>query len=1098
MSSFLVRLLFIGLFFSFLSCNDNDSSKKSNSNKNIGSLFTKIDKSKSNLSFKNVLKQDLNFNFLNYPYIYTGAGIAVGDINNDGLDDVYVVSNFEDNKLYLNKGNLEFEDITNNSKTNDAAGFSTGVAMLDVNNDGYLDIYVCKAGSLGNDDGRRNLLFVNNGDTTFTESSKKWGLDDPGYTTQAYSIDYDKDGDLDLYVVNYRYDFKNNSKINSEIQRAKEEVTSDQLYRNDGNIFVKVTGEAGLYNKAWGLSASIGDFNNDGWDDIYVANDFLEPDFLYMNKKDGTFENKALEVFKHIPFNSMGSDFEDINNDLNPDLFTVDMLAESYARSKENMASMSIEGFRSMVKVGYHHAYMANMLQINSGNGVFQETGQLSGLMKTDWSWTPLIADFDNDGLKDIFVTNGIIKDYTNQDFRNALKVKDQNNESLTLEEVNAMLPSEKLSNYIFKNNGDITFTKMQDEWGLNDPNFSNGAAYSDFDNDGDLDLIVNNHDDYLSLYRNNSNKNFISVKLEGPLKNKLSIGSKVTIFSDSITQTRRLFTSRGYESSVTNVLHFGLGDEDKVKKIVVEWPNDTFTTLENIQSNQTITVPFDSSKKTPSTHNDLKNYKISIDPSSIGINYLHKESDYDDYLKQLLLPQKQSTKGSSIEIGDINGDTLDDIFIGNAAGSEAATYIQNSDGSFTAINKELWKVESAYEDSKAVFFDFDNDKDLDLYVASIGYEFSENSSLLEDRLYLNDGSGNFKKTKNVLPVIKNSNGSVSVGDFDNDGDKDLFVGGSSIPSKYPLASPSYILVNDNGKFVKYDDTNDAVSNIGLITSSEFIDFDNDNDLDLLIVGEWNSPKILENKNNKFQLREDKTLSDNSGWWFSHITGDFNNDGVVDIIAGNIGENNKFHPKKDKPIFIYAKDFDNNGSFDVALSKINNGTEVPVRGKECSSQQNPYLLDKIDSYKQFANLGIEDVYGKSQMEDAFKLKVTNFSSTYFKSNTNGFYEANSLPILTQLGPTMSFEVFDVNNDGYLDIIGVGGLYDAEVETIRYDGNWGYVLINDGKGNFTVSKDYKPLIASDARDIETIKIGGKLHFVVLSNNKELDIFTFSNS
>ncbi|MBT8255982.1 MAG: CRTAC1 family protein, partial [Bacteroidia bacterium] len=549
----LSRLFFVSLSILLISCDQKggDAIKKGGYTNGATTLFTKVGSQESNIRFKNMIREDLEFNFLNYPYLYTGAGVAVGDIDNDGLQDIYLTANFGPNKLYKNKGNFQFEDITIASKTEDYQGFATGATMLDINNDGWLDIYVAKAGSMDNDDGRRNLLFVNQQDGTFSEEGKQWGVDDPGYSTQAYSLDYDKDGDLDLYVLNYRYDFKNNTKISGEIQSQIEEVTSDQLYRNDGNKFTKVTGEAGIYNKAWGLAGAIGDFNNDGWDDIYVSNDYLEPDVMYINQQDGTFKNEINERMNHISFNSMGSDLADLDNDNHPDLITVDMLAENYARSKENMASMSTENFMSMVEVGYHHAYMANMLHYNVGNGKFKETAQLSGVVKTDWSWAPLLADFDNDGLKDIFITNGVYKDYNNQDFRNELRARNARGESMTLQAVLDLMPSQKLDNYIYKNNGDLSFTKVIKEWGLEDPNFSNGAAYADFDNDGDLDLIVNNVNDEIGLYRNNANSNYVQVRLKGPNNNSLGIGAQVFLENSTGSQHQQLYLARGFQSSV-------------------------------------------------------------------------------------------------------------------------------------------------------------------------------------------------------------------------------------------------------------------------------------------------------------------------------------------------------------------------------------------------------------------------------------------------------------------------------------------------------------------------------------------------------------------
>ncbi|MAP54772.1 MAG: RNA-binding protein [Altibacter sp.] len=1089
---------FFSLFLLIIfSCSESPSEAKKDGTLTDGAdtLFTKITEDQSGITFKNVITQTVDFNFMNYMYIYTGAGVAVGDIDNDGLEDIYFVSNFGPNKLYKNKGNFEFEDITVTAKAQDYSGFSTGVTMLDINNDGYLDIYVCKAGSLKDDDVRRNLLFINQKDGTFSEAAKTWGLDDPGYSTQAYPLDYDKDGDLDLYVVNHRYDFQNNGTISGDIQRQIEETTSDHLYRNDGNRFTKVTREAGLYNKAWGLSAVISDFNEDGWEDIYVANDFLEPDILYINRKDGTFKDEILSRFDHISTNSMGSDYADLNNDLYPDLITVDMLSENYARSKENMASMDTQSFLTMVDIGYHHAYMANTLQYNTGKGKFKETSQMSGVTKTDWSWAPLIADFDNDGHKDLFVTNGVDKDYTNQDVRKQLYAIMQSGKAMQLEEVLNMIPSERINNYIYKNNGDLTFSKRIEEWGLNDPGYSNGAAYADLDNDGDLDLITNNLYDPAGIYRNNANHNYLQVALTGPTTNPLGIGAKVILKQGNDAQIQEQYLTRGFESSVSKVLQFGLGDRPEITEVLVAWPDGKVSKVSDVKANQRIAISYTTATEESITFRSKDRLKKEVDPSSLGISYAHKENDFNDYSLQLLLPQKQSSKGTGIVTGDLNNDGLDDFFVGNAAGATAAMYLQNSDGTFTEANTALWKSEAKYEDANALFFDADTDGDLDLYVVSAGYELSENDPLLQDRLYTNDGKGNFKKT-NALPKMLGSGKSIAAGDLDKDGDLDLFVGGNVVSKKYPMAPDSYLLENQNGTFKDITAANQDLKAIGMVSDALFTDYDSDGDLDLMVIGEWMGPTFFDNTNGRF-IRSTNTsgLDTAEGWWFSISETDFDGDGDMDYMLGNIGKNNKFQPKKDKPIYIYGKDFDNNGSFDVALSKINDGRLVPVRGKQCSSEQNPFLLEKIQTFKEFASLEMKDIYGEDRLKDAYKLVAHVFESMYAENLGNGVFKLHKLPNEAQLGPTMAFLPKDYNGDGNMDVMGIGAIYDAEVETIRYDSNYGYVLLGDGKGGFSYSEAYDPYIHWDAKDMTVISIKGVPHYMVVSNNAPLKIFTF---
>ena len=1092
----ITKLTFLFLLIATISCNQNNKNKSNKTNTNK-KLFSKVETVDSGIDFINTIKQTNDFNFMNYMYIYTGAGVAVGDIDNDGLEDIYLVSNFGKNKLYKNKGNFKFEDITQQSNTQSFSGFDSGVTMLDINNDGWLDIYLCKAGSLGYDEGRRNKLFVNQKDGTFKEEAKKWGLDDPGYSTQIYQIDYDNDGDQDLYLVNHRYDFKNNNKISGEIQKQIEEITSDQLYRNEGNTFTKVTSEAGIYNKTWGLAAAVSDFNEDGWDDIYISNDFLEPDQLLINQKDGTFKDEILKRVKHISTNSMGNDYADLNNDLYPDLVTLDMLSKNYARSKENMAAMSTKGFMQMVEIGYHHAYMANMLHFNVGDGMFQETGQLSGITKTDWSWAPLLADLDNDGLKDIFITNGVDRDYTNQDARRKLKKVMAEGKAMQLQEVLNTFPSEKMANFVFKNEDNLAFSEQMNDWGLDQKVFSYGSAYADLDNDGDLDLIVNNIEDQVGIYKNNSAKNYLQISLQGNAKNPLAIGSRVFIKNKTNKQLQELHLTRGYKSSVSPILHFGLGDVSQVDKVIVQWNDGKTTTLNNVKANQRVTVSYNSATNEPLDIQRIKNKKTSLNPSGLGINYTHKENTFNDFSLQLLLPQKQSTKGTRIAVGDVNKDGLDDFFVGNAQDATAALYIQNKNGTFTASNTSLWKKHAKYEDAYAHFFDADGDGDLDLFVASAGYNLKEDSPLLQDRIYFNDGKGNLAYKPNALPKMLTSTNAIAIGDYDKDGDLDIFIGGNVVPGKYPLPPQSYLLNNENGTFKNATPSNQNLDKIGMVSDANFTDYDNDGDLDLLVVGEWMKPTLFSNQNGHFSVAENTSFKNKEGWWFSITAADFDGDGDQDYVLGNLGNNNKFHPSKEKPLFIYAKDFDQNGSFDVALSKINDGRLVPVRGKECSSEQNPFLLDKIQTYKQFAHLDMKDIYGEDKLKEAYKLQVHDFYTVYAENQGDGTFKITKLPNQAQTGPTMATITTDVNNDGKLDIVGVGAIYDAEVETIRYDSNYGYVLLGDGKGNFNYAKDLNPLVYTDAKDLKTITINNKKYFMVVSNNAPLQIFNFES-
>ena len=791
----------------------------------------------------------------------------------------------------------------------------------------------------------------------------------------------------------------------------------------------------------------------------------------------------------------MGSDYADLDNDGYPDLVTVDMLAENYARSKENMASMSTENFNSIVKVGYHHAYMANMLHYNNGNGKYKETAQLSGIVKTDWSWAPLLADYDNDGFKDIFISNGVYKDYNNQDFRRELKARNARGESMTLDAVLALMPSQKLDNYMYKNNGDLSFSKVIKEWGLEDPGFSNGAAYADFDNDGDLDLIVNNVNSKIGLYKNNNNVNALKIKLEGSPRNTLGIGAEIVVKTSDKEQYQKFYITRGFQSSVTPFVHFGLGDKTEAQEVIVRWPDGKVSKTLNSPANKVITINYAEATETSNQLRYAKSNKRRVDPKDLGIDYVHQENLYNDYADQLLLPQKQSTKGTGITVGDVNGDDLDDFFVGNALGAPAALYVQQANGAFAKSNEALWQQEAKYEDANALFFDADGDGDQDLYVVSAGYELRENDPLLQDRLYLNNGNGNFSKSRK-LPPMRESGKAIAVADYDNDGDLDLFIGGNVIPGKYPLAPRSYLLRNDNGTFIDNTPKNLDLAIMGMVSDALFTDYDSDGDLDLLTVGEWMKPSFFENNSGSFTKSAEVTgLDKTEGWWFGVTAGDFDQDGDIDYVLGNLGRNNKFQPNAKKPLSIHAKDFDDNGSYDIALSKISNGKLVPVRGKECSSEQNPFLLDKIGSYKEFANLEFKDIYGADRLKDAEVMAAYQFDSVYLQNNGNGSFEVNSLPNETQTGPTLSLISEDINKDGHLDIIGIGAIYDAEVETIRYDSNYGYALLGDGKGKFTYDKAYDPFIDQDAKDLTQLMIDNKPHYVAVSNNAALEIFTY---
>lgn len=1064
--------------------------------------FSLIPESQSSVSFNNTIKETEALNFLNFSNIYNGGGVATADFNNDGLVDIFFVANQQSNKLYLNKGHFKFEDVTENSGLEDKEGWSTGVSAVDINNDGWLDLYVCKSGSISNNKLRENKLYINQKNNTFKESAKAWNVNDNGFSTQSYFFDFDKDGDLDMYLVNHRIDFKNTSRLNMEIETTYSQQTSDKLYRNDGNTFKEITHKAGTVNNAWGLSASIGDFNNDNWPDVYVCNDFLTPDMLYINNQDGTFSNQILDRMNHISFSSMGSDYADINNDLLPDLLVLEMAAEDHVRSKKNMATMNTKSFHNLVKMNYHHQYMVNTLQLNQGNGQYSEIAQMSGIAKTDWSWSPLIADFDNDGFKDVFITNGILREMGNQDFRTALRDKFSQKNKPNFQEVTNMMPSDKIANYSFKNNGNFTFSNTSNLWGFNSKTQSNGVAYADFDNDGDLDLVINNINGVAQIYKNNDTNNFIQLRLVGDTKNTKALGTKITITANDKKQYQELYTSKGFLSSVQDIINFGVGSAKKIDEISIEWPNKKTTVLKDIQTNQIISVNQDDIKKVSEEINTVDNKPTlltRINPYDKGVTFRHIENTFDDFKNQILLPHSQSRNGPFIDKADVNADGLEDFFIGGAAGRSGELYLQTRSGKFEKTQTNVWQEDKVYEDLGILFFDADNDGDNDLYIVSGGSEFPEKSEFFQDRLYINNGKGEFTKSKNALPKINSSGQTVKASDIDNDGDMDLFVGGRVIPDKYPFAPKSYILINNNGKFQdKTKALAPLLENVGMITDASFSDYDNDGDSDLIVVGEWMPISIFENDKGRFTYKKIESLQNTTGLWFSIASHDIDNDGDLDYFAGNLGLNTKFKANSKKEFHIFCDDFDNSGTYDIILSNKYKGALVPSRGRECSSQQMPFVKDKFPSFISFAEASLDDIYGEENINNALHYEAQILESVFIENLGDGTFKIKKLPNQTQISPIMDFEFLDIDNDNSKEIILVGNHYNSEVETVRYDSSYGAIL-GFNNGNFAVKNINETGFRNkgDAKNITSINTGDETLLLVANNNYLLQLFKINN-
>ena len=1093
-------LFFTLIFVWFFSCTHKKDINIQNK------IFNPLNETETGISFINTLTENDSLNYFTYGYIYMGGGVSAGDINNDGLIDLFFTGNQVQNKLYLNKGNLKFEDITETASISGDSRWYTGVTMADVNADGLLDIYCSVGGKFGP---RENQLFINNGDLTFSEKAEEFGLDDGNNSVQSTFFDYDLDGDLDVYVANYPPTPFNAPNQHYLLKKrfTKDEET-DRLFRNDGDIFTDVTEMAGLKTFGLSLSATVGDLNQDGWPDLYVSNDFSSPDLFYLNNKNGTFTESVKQLTKNTAFYGMGADIADFNNDDLLDIFQVDMTAEDNRRSKANMASMNPQLFWSTVNSGFHYQYMQNSLQLN--NGIvndslpdFSNISRLAGISSTDWSWGPLIADLDNDGWKDIFIANGTRREINNKDYFKHLENSKHRQDSLL--EKSLAMPSERIDNYAYKNNGDLTFTKMNEDWGISFKGFSNGSVYADLDNDGDLEIVTNNIDDPASIFENSSSlqNNYITLKFNGPEKNPSGVGVKVYLKSNNGAQFQEMTLTRGFQSSVAPQLHFGLGKTQKIDSLEIKWPDGKVELLSNIDANQIMVIKYADAS--------LIKEKLDMEPDKLFttvkdsiIDHLHVENRYDDFIKEVLIPHKTSMLGPFVAAGDLNGDELDDIVVGGAALQEAAIYLQTTNG-FTKTNGEVFTLDKMHEDMGIHIFDADNDADNDIYIVSGGNEFEPNTILLQDRLYINNGQGEFTKSTDALPKMYTSGSRVKSFDFDKDGDLDLFVGGRLVPGNYPSPANSYILENrsENGIAHFVDVTNGIapeLQNLGMVTDASWTDFDKDGWTDLIIVGEWMPIIILKNKKGKFEnVSERYDLADSNGWWFSINEGDFDKDGDIDFIIGNLGLNYKYKAAEDQTFDIYFNDFDENQTNDIVLSYYNDGKEYPLRGRECSSQQIPTIKKKFEDYASFSTATLADVYTEESLENSLHYQVKSFSSIYMENKGDSFVK-HELPIEAQMSSINKIVVDDYDNDSNLDVVVVGNLYSSEVETPRNDASNGLLLKGNGKGGFMASRALESGLYApgDVKDMAKITVNGKEHLLLSKNSDYLQLIKVNKS
>jgi hypothetical protein len=1077
-----------------------------------GRLFTLMPSSYTGVTFANTITESRDFNVFTYRNFYNGGGVAIGDLTGDGLPELLLTANQGGPRLYLNEGKFRFRDITGAAGVEVKGGWTTGVTFADVNGDGRLDIYICRAGQ-GEPSERRNLLFINKGMNTegiptFSEEAAKYGIADDGYSTQAVFFDYDRDGKLDLYVINNSprpvssFGIRNTRGVRDRFGGAR-------LYHNDGGHFTDVSAKAGIYGSevGLGLGVVVSDVDRDGWPDIYTSNDFFEQDYLYLNNHDGTFTESVARSMPYTSYFSMGLDIADVDNDGWPDIDTTDMLPEDDKRLKETSNFESWEIYRQKLENGYHAQFMRNMLQHNNHNGTFSDIGQMAGVARTDWSWSALIADLDQDGNKDIFVTNGLARDVTSQDYIAFLGSNETMAAAMQGKHVDFValikaMTSTKLPNYAFHNNGNLTFTNDAATWGLATLSQSNGAAYGDLDGDGSLDLVVNNTNAEAFVYRNNdralTKNRWLQVKLEGSGDNRFALGARVMIENGAGEQVQELQPTRGFQSSVDYVLAFGLGARDTVRRLTVSWPDGRWSEMRDVRADQRVTVSQDSAQKSPTLDDPAPAPPLLADvTSATGLPFVHHENDFVDFDRERLMPKLLSTQGPCIAVADVNGDGRDDIFIGGAKDQRGSLMLQQAGGNFIEASQATFEQDKASEDLGAVFFDADGDGDQDLYVVSGGSEFSEDSPALQDRLYLNDGKGNFRKAPGALPPETVSGSRVVAADFDGDGDMDLFVGGRVVPWKYGVDPRSMLLRNDgHGHFTDVTDSvAPELAHVGMVTDAVWSDIDRDGKPDLVVVGEWMPIIVFHNAHGRLQRLTVKGLEKSNGWWNRIVAGDFTGDGRTDFIVGNLGTNTRLQADAQHPASMLVKDFLHDGFVEQVISTYIGDKSYPLPMRDDLVKALPFLQGRFPKYGDYAGKTTAEVFTKDELAGGVVKQAYTFATSLMKNNGDGSFTLVPLPREAQAAPVFGIASGDFDRDGKADLLLAGNFSGFTPEIGGASGSYGTVLRADGKGNFTAIDEPASgfFVPGDARDIALVRTARGAEYVVTRSNDRPLVF-----